>query len=428
MQYLDRTKNNISSFIESQLPQFMRTQFDFTDDGTKTKILKFMEYYYQWLEKEYDLTLDEYGEYGISSFKNTRINQVVNEKFNLFNALNRIRDFTDIDTVPYKYLRNLRQQLMPDVPVEIEGDVRRTMKLIKDFNTRKGTPKAFDFMFRALFNKSVDIIHNEEKIMSPSSANWIKPILLRAKLISTTNVTESDLNYLIGYHLRGEISGAYARVTEVNNYHIQGTRVSEFLLDKNDITGRFVDDEYLEGIYIQPQPEISVTDVKIGNIYRIHTVGDTDFIKMGGTESTVGYAFKAVKVGIGTGLVISEDDLNYADETIQSIYRPDDATEKIRVQSVTGVKEIAFRVPGSGHTMDDLLVVSNNGSPTNVSLMTGGKLYSAGTFSTINTVGGEGTGLTITITVSGSRGPAVTGTVATSGTGTMAPTITLYLG
>ncbi|SVD27952.1 uncharacterized protein METZ01_LOCUS380806, partial [marine metagenome] len=29
MQYLDRTKNNISSFIESQLPQFMRTQFDF---------------------------------------------------------------------------------------------------------------------------------------------------------------------------------------------------------------------------------------------------------------------------------------------------------------------------------------------------------------------------------------------------------------
>ena len=60
MRYLDSNKNNISSFIESQLPWFMRTQFDFTDDGSKTRILKFMEYYYHWLEKEYDLTIGDF--------------------------------------------------------------------------------------------------------------------------------------------------------------------------------------------------------------------------------------------------------------------------------------------------------------------------------------------------------------------------------
>lgn len=415
MSYLDNNKNNISSFIESQMPWFMRTQFDFTDDGTKTKILKFMEYYYQWLEKEYDLTIDEYGEYGIDSFKNIKINQVENEKFNLFNALNRLQDYTDIDAVPFKYLRNLRQQIMPDVPEEIEGDVRRTMKLIRDFNTRKGTVKAFEFMFRALFNKKVDVIHNEDKILTLSGANWEKPIKLRAKLISTTNVVETDLSSILGYHLRGESSGAYARIASIDSYYLKGIRVHEFVLDKNDISGRFVDDEYLEAIYIQPQEEISVQNIKVGEIYRIHTVGDSDFTKIGATENTVGYAFRAIKIPTsGTGIVISEEDVDYSGEVTAPIYRTD-TTEQIRLQCVTGVKEVFFRVPGSGHTYDDLLVISNNGSPTNVSVMETGTGYSAGTFGTVNTAGGTGTGLTITVTVS--AGAIVTGTVATSGTG-----------
>ena len=417
MRYLDSNKNNISSFIESQLPWFMRTQFDFTDDGSKTRILKFMEYYYQWLEKEYDLTIGDYDEYGINSFKNTKINQVENEKFNLFNALNRLQDYNDIDAVPFKYLRNLRQQIMPDVPEEIEGDVRRTMKLIRDFNTRKGTGKAFEFMFRALFNKKVDVVHNEDKILTLSDSNWEKPIKLRAKLISTTNVVETDLSLILGYHLRGELSGAYAKISAIDSYYLKGIRVHEFVLDKNEINGRFVDDEYLEAIYIQPREEISVQNIKIGEIYRIHTIGDTDFTKLGATENTVGYAFKAIKIPTsGTGIVISEEDVDYSGEVTAPIYRTD-TTEQIRLQCVTGIKEVFFRVPGSGHTYDDLLVVSNNGSPTNVSVMETGALYSAGTYGTVNTAGGTGTGLTITVTVTSPAGAVTAGTVATSGTG-----------
>ena len=35
------------------------------------------------------------------------------------------------------------------------------------------------------------------------------------------DTTESDLSYLIGYHVRGEVSGATARVLDVNHYYVK---------------------------------------------------------------------------------------------------------------------------------------------------------------------------------------------------------------
>ena len=328
MQYTDKTKNNISSFVEGQLPWFVRTQFDMADTGDTTKIVKFLEFYYKWMEKEYDLTIKDYDRYSIKGLSSTNINQVVNEKFNLFNALNRILDFGDIDNIPYTYLKHLRSQLMPDVPEQISGDVRNTMKLIRDFNTRKGTKKAFEFMFRVLYNKNVDVIPYEEQLMVPSSAKWRKPILMRVELISTENTTESDLSYLIGYHVRGETSGATARVLDVNHYYVKTYRVTELVLDKNDITGSFANDEYLEGVYIQSLQEIPVydsTNIVVNNRYRIHALGTTTlktWIDMGAKEATIGHEFILIKAGIGTGTVITSDNINLATETVNAITRP----------------------------------------------------------------------------------------------------------
>ena len=417
MQYTDKTKNNISSFVEGQLPWFVRTQFDMADTGDTTKIVKFLEFYYKWLEKEYDLTIKDYDRYSIKGLSSTNINQVVNEKFNLFNALNRILDFGDIDNIPYTYLKHLRSQLMPDVPEQISADVRNTMKLIRDFNTRKGTKKAFEFMFRVLYNKNVDVIPYEEQLMVPSSAKWRKPILMRVELISTENTTESDLSYLIGYHVRGETSGATARVLDVNHYYVKTYRVTELVLDKNDITGSFANDEYLEGVYIQSLQEIPVSDstnIVVNNRYRIHALGTTTlktWIDMGAKEATIGHEFILIKAGIGTGTVITSDNINLATETVTAITRPD-TTEQIRVKSLAGIKEIHFQLHGSGHTLDDDLVVSNNGSATGITLMETGSNYAAGTYAT---VGGSGTGLTITVTVSGN---AISGgSIAAAGLG-----------
>ena len=421
MQYTDKTKNNISSFVEGQLPWFVRTQFDLDDTGDKTKIVKFLEFYYKWLEKEYDLTIKDYDRYSIKGLGTTNINQVVNEKFNLFNALNRILDFGDIDNIPYTYLKYLRSQLMPDVPEQISADIRNTMKLIRDFNTRKGTKKAFEFMFRVLYNKNVDVIPYEEHLLIPSSAKWKKPILMRVELIPTENTTESDLAYLIGYHVRGETSGATARVLEVNHYYVKTYRVTELVLDKNDITGSFSNDEYLEGVYIQSLEEIPITDptnMVIGNRYKIHALGTTTtetWIDMGAKEATIGHEFelKVSGIGIGTGTVITSDNINLATETVTAITRPD-TTEQIRVKSLAGIKEIHFQLHGSGHTLDDDLVVSNDGSAINITLMeTGSNYNTAGTYAT---VGGSGVGLTIDVTVDG-NGAITGGSIVNQGSG-----------
>ena len=132
---------------------------------------------------------------------------------------------------------------------------------------------------------------------------------------------------------------------------------------------------------------------------------------MGASEATIGHEFILIKAGIGTGTVITSDNINLATETVTAITRPD-TTEQIRVKSLAGIKEIHFQLHGSGHTLDDDLVVSNNGSATGITLMETGSNYAAGTYAT---VGGSGTGLTITVTVSGN---AISGgSIAAAGLG-----------
>ena len=345
MDYQEFDQKKISGFIETQLPDFIRSQF--TLNNGKTLIQRFIELYYEWLEKEYDLTITDMANRTVKEFGSTKIFNTQNEVGNPYNILTKLQSYNDVDRTIYPLLLFLRKQYMVDIPQDIETDLRKTLKLMKHYNVRKGTKKAFEFIFRVLFNKTVDVQKPPDFLFTPSISEWDEPTFMWVKIIGGIEPTvEADLTGFIGYYALGETSGASAKVVDVHSYYIKTTRVTEFLLDKPEKTPSFLNNEYIQAVSI------------------IKSRGDTTHIPVNKSGTT----------------------------------------SQLRVQAMAGVNYIRWTKSGSGHDYEDSIQISNNGSATGVSSLAGGLTYAVENGNT--TTGGSGTGLKVDIlTIDGSGTP-----------------------
>ena len=342
MDYQEFDQKKISGFIETQLPDFIRSQF--TLNNGKTLIQRFIELYYEWLEKEYDLTVTDMANRTVKEFGSTKIFNTQNEVGNPYNILTKLQSYNDVDRTIYPLLLFLRKQYMVDIPQDIETDLRKTLKLMKHYNVRKGTKKAFEFIFRVLFNKTVDVTKpSEDFLLTPSSSKWQAPTFMWVQVIGGIEPTvEADLTGFIGYYALGETSGATAKIIDVHSYYIKTTRVTEFLIDEYKQTPSFLNNEYIQAV--------SILD----------------------SEGTVSH-IPVNKSG---------------------------TTSQLRVKALAGINNIRWENSGSGHDYEDSIQLSNNGSATGVTGLSGGDTYSTGT--DIATTGGSGTGLKVDIlTLSG---------------------------
>ena len=344
MDYQDLNKKKISSFVETQLPEFVRSQFALNNG--KTLIHRFIELYYEWLEKEYDLTISDMSGRSIKEFGSTQILNRQNEVGNPYNILTKLQSYTDVDRTIYPLLQFLRNQYMMAIPQDIETDLRKTLKLMKHYNVRKGTKKAFEFIFRVLFNKTVVVEKPADKIFILDSVKWSESSYMYVQVIGGIEPTvEVDLTGFIGYYVLGETSGATAKVVDVHSYYIKSTRITEFLLDKKSIkrTPDFTNNEYVQAVSILNQQ------------------GSTTYIPVNKSGTT----------------------------------------SQLRAKAIAGINSVRWETPGSGHDFEDSIQLSNNGSATGVSGLSGGSTYSTGT--DVATTGGSGTGLKVDIlTLSGS--------------------------
>ena len=345
MDYQELNQKKISGFIETQLPDFIRSQF--TLNNGKTLIQRFIELYYEWMEKEYDLTVVDMSGRTIKEFGSTKIFNTQNEVGNPYNILTKLQSYTDIDRTIYPLLLFLRKQFMVDIPHDIETDLRKTLKLMKHYNVRKGTKKAFEFIFRVLFNKTVDVTKPADFLLKPSSSKWEAPTFMWVQVIGGIEPTaEADLTGFIGYYALGETSGATAKVIFVHSYYIKTTRVTEFLLDEVKDSPAFLNNEYIQAISI------------------IESEGTTTHIPVNKTGTT----------------------------------------SQLRVKALAGINKIRWENSGSGHDYEDSIQLSNNGSATGVTGLTGGLSYTVENNNT--TTGGSGTGLKVDVlTIDGSGTP-----------------------
>jgi len=199
----------ISPFIESQVPDFVRSDYPM--------FLSFIEAYYEWVEQ--------------------------NE--NSVGAISRLTSVSDIDTTINSFVDEFRKTYLLNFPTELATtnngttplNVQSVIKNIKEFYKLKGTEKAFEFLFRIIYNSVLEFYYPETDMLRLSDGRWNSP-----DIIKTTAFAGDDLfDYVYGkIKQRDPYSKkitAFATVDSVIQYSVRGADVAEFSL--KEINGKF---------------------------------------------------------------------------------------------------------------------------------------------------------------------------------------------
>lgn len=155
-------QNKLSSVVSSSIPNFLERDYEiFTD---------FIKQYYVWLESSKNITFIPHN----------------------------IEQFLDIDTTPPELLNKFYETYLPLFPQKyakdresgIELDIRKVIKNIRDFYSKKGTEDSFRFLFRVMFDTEITISYPKEKMLFCSNSKWIKPIIIRISDLNETSSAE----------------------------------------------------------------------------------------------------------------------------------------------------------------------------------------------------------------------------------------------
>jgi len=193
----------ISPKIDAQFPEFIR------EDGPQ--FVAFLKGYYQFAEQN-----------GMP-----------------VNAIRGLQDNQDVDRSLDKFVEYFRREFMPNIPRYIAADKRLMTKYIRDFYRSRGADDSFRAIFRAMFNKEIDLYYPGNDILRASDGRWVKETVIRVG--SPFNVSPF---VMAGSIITGITSGASARVENIQGVEASGILVYDFTIQ--GLSGTFSDGEIVE--------------------------------------------------------------------------------------------------------------------------------------------------------------------------------------
>jgi ribosomal protein S17E len=138
--------NKISTIVESQLPDFIRSDHP--------EFVTFIKKYYEYLEQ-------------------TDKAVYTNKK---------LYDYADVDLTKSTLLKYFKEKIIPDFPEETELSKEKIIKAARSFYSKKGTPDSFKFLFKILYGQDIDVYFPKEDILKASDGKWKLPQALRISL------------------------------------------------------------------------------------------------------------------------------------------------------------------------------------------------------------------------------------------------------
>lgn len=167
-------QKNISNFIESQFPEIYR------DEGPV--FVEFVRRYYEWME---------------------------NKTFNSNSAVTyhsrRILDYKDVDDTVDEFVLYFKEKYLKEIQLSTVSQTRQLVKHSLDLYRSKGTERAVDLFFRAVFGRPAEVYYPGEDIFRLSDGKWVQPKYLE--------VTPSKYNaQFVGKQIVGITTGATAFV------------------------------------------------------------------------------------------------------------------------------------------------------------------------------------------------------------------------
>lgn len=204
--------NRVSTLIDSQLPEFIRSDYPV--------FVEFLEKYYEFLEQPGNPV------YELKTFSNNY----------------------DIDLTRESLLKYFRTKILPSFPEESELSTERIIKSARDFYTKKGTPESFQFLFRVLYNKDLDIYFPKLQVFKASDGKWVQPQAFR--LTSSIGNQSVNLNLLKGLKGVGSVSKATCIVERAYKTIDLATNSEIYEVYVSSITRTFNNNEFLEIQYV----------------------------------------------------------------------------------------------------------------------------------------------------------------------------------
>lgn len=161
-----------SLLVPQQLPEFIR------DNPSYGNFVEFIRAYYEWMEQE---------------------GKVIHESKNLLN-------YADIDKTSEKFMEYYVYDFLQHFPEECLIDKKTAVKFARELYKKKGTPAAYQFLFRVLYNSDFDVFYTKDALLKPSDGLWY--VTKSLKLSST------DENFLNTNNLRlyGETTKSIASI------------------------------------------------------------------------------------------------------------------------------------------------------------------------------------------------------------------------
>ena len=142
------TSLRTSVLINRQLPEFIRNEYPLFQS--------FLEAYYEFLEQKQGT-----------------------QKNDLVNAAKSLRTISDVDESINDFENNFFNSFATLFPKDVAVDKALLIKKALPFYLSKGSEKSFQFLFRLLFGKEVDVIYPKDNILRASDGKWTTNKILR---------------------------------------------------------------------------------------------------------------------------------------------------------------------------------------------------------------------------------------------------------
>lgn len=217
--------NRVSTLVESQLPEFIRSDYPV--------FVEFLEKYYEFLEQP-----------GKPIYE-----------------LKRFPDNYNIDTARENLLNYFREKILPSFPETSQLSTERIIKSARDFYAKKGTPESFQFLFRVLYDKDLEIYFPKLQILKASDGKWVLPQAFRLTL-SAVN-TSLNLDLIEKKKAFGSLSRATCVVERAFRTLDKGTNTEIVEIYVSSVNRLFQNGEYLEIQYIDESGDPQIFSEKI---------------------------------------------------------------------------------------------------------------------------------------------------------------------
>ena len=241
------------------------------------KLVLFIKAYYEWAETQ-----------GNAGFVNSNIDSAIDVDNNLEQFYSHFKS-TFLDSFPEIFATNTDG---------LKPNKKTLLKKIKQFYGSKGTESAYRFLFRLLFDSTVQFYYPKNDILRASDGKWVEQVSIKVTRNNETLHKYAEGGKVQQYKDLYTLQ-AYATIDRVFQYYQDGVPITELYL--TDLVGNFLPN--VEVVLTPPDsafdPFTETTFSVLGDFYiqtagSNYNVGDVVYLQGDG----VGFSAKVQQTGL----------------------------------------------------------------------------------------------------------------------------------